>query len=186
MLISCECEGMGAVGRLCLALVPETSHLTGTPCSSERHRMNVASATEIGAWVTTTGLAGASELDLLRGFCERLAAAGFPLARATVLIDTLHPVHEGRAFRWRRDPTDEPEVLEYGRTHADSAYAEQWRSSPFHPLWRMEEGVVLCRDTPIRPYGPLPRPAKPCLAHAESRRAMPSRVSNFDYFVWSV
>ena len=109
---------MGAVGRLCLALVPEAAHLTGTPCSSERHRMNVASATEIGAWVTTTGLAGASELDLLRGFCERLAAAGFPLARATVLIDTLHPVHEGRAFRWRRDQTDEPEVLEYGRTHA--------------------------------------------------------------------
>jgi adenylate cyclase len=96
--------------------------------------MNDASATEIGTWVTTTGLAGASELDLLRGFCERLAAAGFPLARATVLIDTLHPVHEGRAFRWRRDPTDEPEVLEYGRTHADSQYAEQWRSSPFHHL----------------------------------------------------
>jgi adenylate cyclase len=90
--------------------------------------------TEIGAWVTTTGLAGASELDLLRGFCVRLAAARFPLARATVLIDTLHPVHEGRAFRWRRDPTDEPDVLEYGRTHADSQYAEQWRRSPFYHL----------------------------------------------------
>ena len=36
------------------------------------------------------------------GFCERLAAAGVDLARATVLVDTLHPIYEGRAFRWRR------------------------------------------------------------------------------------
>ena len=41
---------------------------------SERHRMNDASAMEIGAWVTTAGLAGATELDLLHGFCERAAA----------------------------------------------------------------------------------------------------------------
>ena len=77
--------------------------------------MNNASVTEIGAWVTTTGLAGASESDLLRGFCERLAAAGLPLARALVLVDTLHPVYEGRVFHWRRDPTDERLVVEYGR-----------------------------------------------------------------------
>jgi adenylate cyclase len=44
--------------------------------------MNDASAMEIGAWVTTAGLAGAAELDLLHGFCERAAAAGLPLARA--------------------------------------------------------------------------------------------------------
>jgi adenylate cyclase len=61
--------------------------------------MNDASAMEIGAWVTTAGLAGATELDLLHGFRERAAAAGLQLARALVLIDTLHPIHQGRVFR---------------------------------------------------------------------------------------
>ena len=97
--------------------------------------MNDASATEIGAWVTAAGLAGATEPDLLRGFCERAVAAGLPLARAVVLIDTLHPVHEGRVFRWRRDPApDERTVVEYGRTSEGSEHAESWRRSPFHHL----------------------------------------------------
>ena len=97
--------------------------------------MNDASATEIGAWVTTAGLAGATEPELLRGFCERAAAAGLPLARALVLIDTLHPIHEGRVFRWRRDPApDERTVIEYGRTSEGGEAAESWRRSPFYHL----------------------------------------------------
>ena len=97
--------------------------------------MNNASAIEIGAWVTTAGLAGAAELDLLHGFCERAAAAGLPLARALVLIDTLHPIHEGRVFRWSRAPApDERTVTEYGRTSEGGAAAERWRSSPFYHL----------------------------------------------------
>ena len=53
-------------------------------------------------WVTEVGLMGASEQALLTGFCERAVGAGLPLARASVLIDTLHPVYEGRAFRWEQ------------------------------------------------------------------------------------
>ena len=86
--------------------------------------MDDASAKEVGAWVTAAGLAGATEPELLRGFCERAAAAGLSLARALVLVDTLHPVHEGRVFRWRRDPTDERLVVEYGRTSEDGEAAE--------------------------------------------------------------
>src|SRR5215207_4970827 len=97
--------------------------------------MNDASATEVGAWVTAAGLAGASEPELLRGFCERLVAAGLPLARAVVLVDTLHPVHEGHVFHWRRDPVpDERTVIEYGRTIEGSEHAESWRRSPFYHL----------------------------------------------------
>jgi adenylate cyclase len=97
--------------------------------------MNDASAMEIGAWVTTAGLAGATELDLLHGFCERAAAAGLPLARALVLIDTLHPIHEGRVFRWSRAPApDERTVVEYGRTSEGGEAAERWRTSPFYHL----------------------------------------------------
>jgi adenylate cyclase len=97
--------------------------------------MNDAPATEVGAWVTAAGLAGATEPDLLRGFCERAVAAGLPLARAIVLIDTLHPVHEGRVFHWSRDPVpDERTVVEYGRTIEGSEHAASWRRSPFFHL----------------------------------------------------
>ena len=34
-------------------------------------------------------------------------AAGLPIARALVIIDTLHPVHEGTVFRWRNDDVEE-------------------------------------------------------------------------------
>jgi adenylate cyclase len=108
--------------------------------------MNDASATEIGAWVTAAGLAGAAEPELLRGFCERTAAAGLPLARALVLVDTLHPVHEGRVFRWRRDPApDERTVVEYGRTSEGGEAAEGWRRSPFYHLLETGGSTLRCR-----------------------------------------
>jgi adenylate cyclase len=92
--------------------------------------MNDVSATAVGAWVTAAGLAGAAEVDLLHGFCERVADAGLPLARAVIFVDTLHPIHEGRVFRWRRDAgPDERTVGEYGRTSE-----ETWRRSPFYHL----------------------------------------------------
>jgi adenylate cyclase len=49
------------------------------------------------------------------GFCDRCIAAGLPLARALLFVDTLHPVHEGRLLRWGYDPTESP-LLEYRRT----------------------------------------------------------------------
>ncbi len=88
----------------------------------------------VAAWVTEAGLAGTDETALLHGFCARLSAAGVPLSRAVVIVDTLHPVHEGRAFRWRREPSDEPAVTEYGRTTEDGAAAQSWRRSPFYHL----------------------------------------------------
>ena len=71
---------------------------------------------KLAAWVTDAGLAGESETSLLAGFSERAVAAGIPLARSSVLIDTLHPIHEGRVFGWERDK-DEIAPRDYGRTH---------------------------------------------------------------------
>ncbi|HET9246231.1 MAG TPA: adenylate/guanylate cyclase domain-containing protein, partial [Xanthobacteraceae bacterium] len=39
-----------------------------------------------------------------------------------MFIDTLHPVHEGRLFRWGYGPTEAP-LLEYGRTSPDALAA---------------------------------------------------------------
>ena len=56
----------------------------------------------LASWIADVGLEGAAETALIEGFCGRAVASGLPLARAIVFIDTLHPIHEGRVFRWER------------------------------------------------------------------------------------
>jgi adenylate cyclase len=94
--------------------------------------MDERQSTELAAWVTEAGLTGQRETALLSGFCERAAAAGVTLARASLIVDTLHPIHEGRVFRWQRGD-HETTLLEYGRTTEGPA-AESWRRSPFYHL----------------------------------------------------
>ena len=50
----------------------------------------MSSLTKIADWVVRAGLAGKSEAAMLDGFCYRAIEAGLPLARAAVIIDTLH------------------------------------------------------------------------------------------------
>src|SRR5262249_56262133 len=61
-----------------------------------------------------------------------------------MFIDTLHPVHEGRLFRWGYGPTEAP-LLEYGRTSPDALAAsgsepqdvesaKRWRDSPHYKM----------------------------------------------------
>ena len=68
--------------------------------------MNETSFIALSAWVTQAGLAGTSESNIVSGFCDRCVAAGLPLDRAHLFIDTLHPVHEGRLFRWGHSPDE--------------------------------------------------------------------------------
>src|SRR6516164_2770389 len=81
-------------------------------------------------WLVSQGLTGLSENDLIRGFCERCRAEGLELSRAIVFIDTLHPIFEGRGFRWNDTETNESESFEYGSTSAGDA-AQNWRRSVF-------------------------------------------------------
>lgn len=111
---------------------------------------------QLQAWLTEMGLNGASEETLVHGFCERAVDAGIPITRALMLIDTLHPVYEGRLFRWGHDPSL-PAVVEYGRTvvpegAADAISEEEreeaarrWRESPFFHM--LESGDSLLRLT---------------------------------------
>jgi adenylate cyclase len=108
---------------------------------------------ELPAWLTQAGLAGTPDTDIFSGFCDRCVAAGFPLGRAHLFIDTLHPVHEGRLFRWGFGP-DETALHDYGRTSvqgidtSDPAYLDQqatdvWRRSPFFDM--LQTGAALLR-----------------------------------------
>jgi adenylate cyclase len=81
-------------------------------------------------WLVSQGLTSLPENDLLRGFCERCRAAGLPLSRGIVFIDTLHPIFEGRGFRWNDSETNESDVFEYGSTSGGDA-GQTWRRSTF-------------------------------------------------------
>jgi adenylate cyclase len=84
-------------------------------------------------WLVSQGLTGLPENDLLRGFCERCRAGGLELSRGLVFIDTLHPIFEGRGFRWNDTETNESDVFEYGSTNEGDA-ARNWRRSTFHHM----------------------------------------------------
>jgi adenylate cyclase len=110
----------------------------------------------LNVWLTKAGLRGEPETGLVSGFCERAVAAGLPISRAQVFIDTLHPVHEGRLVRWGHDPS-QPAVVEYGRTVlpegvsdpqlADGDAAARWRASPFFRLLQTGESLLRRRLT---------------------------------------
>src|ERR1700733_12562458 len=109
---------------------------------------------ETAAWLTQAGLAGESENAIVDGFCERCAAAGLPVGRAHVFIDTLHPVHEGRLFRWGHGPNESP-LMEYGRTvpvpdstPEDALAAERWRNSPFYRMLQTGDSLLRRRVPP--------------------------------------
>ena len=59
-------------------------------------------------------------------------------ARALGLIDTLHPVYEGRGFRWRADGTETERVIEYRPTN-QGENAASWQKSAFFQLWTSGE-----------------------------------------------
>ncbi len=101
---------------------------------------------KIAACVTERALAGASETELLHGFCERVNAVGLPVSSAIAIIDTLHPIWEGRVFLWRNDGlhhggsqpafsrvVEEESTIEYGSTR-EGEVAERWKRSAFYHL----------------------------------------------------
>jgi len=97
--------------------------------------MNSADVDRISDWIIRRGLEGTPEPDLLRAFCEKCATIGLPVDRSILFIDTLHPVHEGRLFRWRSDGAEEEPVRDYGRSDQGEA-AESWQRSPFYFLFQ--------------------------------------------------
>jgi adenylate cyclase len=106
--------------------------------------MNDAEIAALAAWITEVGLAGCAETELLDGFCARATVGGLPLAYGLLLVDTLHPRHEGRAVSWYRGQP--ATIVEYGRTTAGEA-AETWRRSILYHLFTTGEPWIRRRLT---------------------------------------
>ena len=107
--------------------------------------MTEAEIAKLATWLAKAGLEGRAETALVEGFCNRAVVGGLPLARALVLVDTLHPIHEGRAFRWEKEKP-EATLTEYGRT-AEGEAAERWRTSPLYRLLMSGELLLRLRVT---------------------------------------
>ncbi len=119
--------------------------------------MDPAQRLQLTNWLVTGGLTGVPESELLRGFCERCGAGGLPLSRVMVFIDTLHPVFEGRGFRWTDSDSGENEAFEY-RSSSDGEAADSWRRSAFFHMLESNK-TELCLDLaapPSRAFSVLP------------------------------
>src|ERR1700682_4627488 len=101
--------------------------------------MELAPRLHLMNWLVSQGLNGLPENDLIRGFCERCRAGGLDLSRGVVFIDTLHPIFEGRGFRWNDTETNEADAFDYGSTSAGDA-AQNWRRPTlYHTLQNRDD-----------------------------------------------
>src|SRR6202011_3713238 len=103
--------------------------------------MELATRLHLMNWLVSQGLTGLPENDLIRGFCERCRAGGLDLSRRLVFIDTLHPIFEGRGFRWNDTETNESDTFEYGSTSEGHA-AQNWRRSTFYHMLEHGHGEL--------------------------------------------
>jgi adenylate cyclase len=91
----------------------------------------------IYAWLIQSSLAGISAEDLFNGFCERLAATGFPLARAFIGVSTLHPLFRAHAHSWKRGGVVTSDTF----LHSD-APTNGWQESPFRHMLENQISVM--------------------------------------------
>jgi adenylate cyclase len=83
----------------------------------------------VGDWLMRTALEGADLETLVRGFCERLAAAGMPLARIHLSFSVLHPLYRAAGFTWRRGEGVKAESYRHAETSSDL-----FKRSPYYYL----------------------------------------------------
>src|SRR3984893_6022436 len=100
--------------------------------------MDLAPRLHLMNWLVSQGLTGLPETDLIRGFCERSRGGRLDISRASLFIDTLPPIFEGRGFRWNDTETNESDMFEYGPTSEGEA-AQNWRRSIFYHM--LESGM---------------------------------------------
>jgi adenylate cyclase len=106
--------------------------------------MEATQRLELMNWLVGQGLTGLPENDLIRGFCERARDGGLNLSRGLVFIDTLHPIFEGRGFRWNDAASNEAEFFEYGSTDHGEAATNWRRSAFFHMLENGLDEIEIC------------------------------------------
>jgi adenylate cyclase len=108
---------------------------------------------EISRWIVDAALAGADEIEILAGICERMTDAGLALVRASVANDLLDPTHDARGVRWLRDRGG----LEESFARVDDPLAnESWTRSPFYHLLESRQPMLRRRLDATHRRGEMP------------------------------
>ena len=108
---------------------------------------------EIREWIVVQAVAGADEVEILAGICERMNRAGFALLRGSVANDLLDPTYDARGVRWRRDHG----ALEEAFPRSDDPLGdEEWRRSPFFHLLESGQPMLRRRLDATYPRGEFP------------------------------
>ena len=84
----------------------------------------------VADWLTQSSLAGDDLETMVRGFCERLAAAGMPIARVHLSFSMLHPLYDALGFTWERGSGMRVE----GFRHKPGERADRFLRSPYFHL----------------------------------------------------
>jgi adenylate cyclase len=100
--------------------------------------MNLASLAD---WLADAGLRNLPVEEMVDGFARRLNAAGVPIARVFVGMNTLHPMVQARSMIWDR-PVGVSAHFEFPHAEIDSLVVRQ---SPFAAMFR--DGIALKRLT---------------------------------------
>jgi adenylate cyclase len=85
---------------------------------------------KVAEWLTQSALTGENLEDLVRGFCERIAASGMPLARVHLSFSMLHPLYDALGFTWRRTTG----LTVEGYRHTPGEKPERFLQSPYYHL----------------------------------------------------
>ncbi len=103
---------------------------------------------KVADWLMRTSLSDESLETIVKGFCERLAAAGLPLMRVHLSFSMLHPLYDALGFTWVRGKGVEVS----GLRHEELALnPERFLRSPYYYLLNNNLEHVrrrLYKDTP--------------------------------------
>jgi adenylate cyclase len=84
---------------------------------------------KVAEWLTQAALTGENLENIVRGFCERIAATGMPIARVHLTFSMLHPLYDALGFTWKRSSGL---VIEGYRHGAEKP--ERFLQSPYYHL----------------------------------------------------
>ncbi len=90
------------------------------------------------AELAAAGVRGEAGEQLVQRFALGLVAAGLPLLRAYVTVQSLHPLLRARAFVWERGG-------EAVASSIDRTAFEGWTASPLYPLYLSDESLLRYR-----------------------------------------
>lgn len=85
---------------------------------------------KVADWLTQSALEGNDLETLVKGFCERLAAAGLPLKRVHLSFSMLHPLYDALGFTWFRGQGLEVE----GFRNEGGVPSDRFVTSPYYHL----------------------------------------------------